>query len=99
LWSTADNVAMLHFRSLDVYRSALALVPKTYSIAEHCDRELANHLRRLAVTVVTGLADESIAQARSSALQCAALLDVVRALDVVMVDDADALLSRILAAL
>jgi hypothetical protein len=95
----ADKLAMLHFRSLDVYRSAIALVPKTYSIAEHCDRELAIQLRRLALTVVTGLADESISEARSSALQCAALFDVVRALDVVMVDDADALLSRILAAL
>ena len=40
-----------------------------------------------------------MAEARSSALQCAALFDVVRALDVVMVDDADALLARILAAL
>lgn len=90
---------MLHFRTLDVYRSAIALVPKAYALAEDLDRELASQLRRAAIMIPLCIADESIAAARASALQCAAVLDIARSLGRANVEEADALVGRILGAL
>jgi hypothetical protein len=92
---------MLHFRSLDVYRCAIALVPKAYAIAENLDREIASQLRRSAMMIALCIAGESLAGARESALQTAAVLDIVRVLEMhaTEIDDVDALLTRILAAL
>ena len=92
---------MLHFRSLDVYRCAIAFLPKAYAIAENLDRELATQFRRSALMIPLCIAGESIAGARESALQAAAMLDIVRVLELrdAELDAADALLGRILAAL
>lgn len=87
---------MLHFRSLDVYRCAVSFVPKAYAIAEDLDRELAAQLRRAVIMIPICIADESLAAARASALQCAAVLDMARVVGLTNVDDADALLMRVL---
>ena len=97
----ADRRAMLHFRSLDVYRCAVALVPKAYALAEDLDREVAIQLRQSALCIAVHLAEESLAAARASALQSAALLDIARSLERSgpAVDELDALLARFLAAI
>ena len=99
---------MLHFRSLDVYRSAIAFVPKAYALAEDLDRDLAHQLRRAAMMLPLHLAEESLAAARASALQSAAILDIARSLErsgraagseAAAVDELDALLARIISAI
>ena len=102
---------MLHFRSLDVYRAAIAFVPKAYKIAECGDRELANQLRRAALSISlniaegTGRLDDDQRRfykiARGSALECGAVIDAMRALelDVPDVEVAEDLLVRVVSML
>jgi four helix bundle protein len=102
---------MLHFRNLDVYRCAIAFLPKAYSIAEHCERDLASQLRRAALSISLNIAEGSgrfdadqrrfYNIARGSALECGAVVDAVRALDVKApnLDEADELLVRIVSML
>ena len=42
---------MLHFRELDVYRCAIAVLPKAYAIATELDGEMAGQLRRAALSI------------------------------------------------
>ena len=47
---------MLHFRSLDVYRCAVAFLPKAYFVADELDSEMANQLRRAALSINLNIA-------------------------------------------
>jgi four helix bundle protein len=42
---------MLRFRRLDVYRCAIELLPKAYAMANGVDAEMANQLRRAALSI------------------------------------------------
>lgn len=102
---------MLHFRQLDVYRCAIAFLPKAYALAEHCDRELASQLRRAALSISLNIAEGTgrfdddqrrfYRTARGSALECGAVIDVMRALqlDSQHIDEADDLLVRVVSML
>lgn len=106
----ADTLVM-HFRSLDVYKCAITFLPKAYAIAEHGDRELASQLRRAALSISLNIAEGTgrfdqdqrrfLITARGSALECAAVLDAVRALEIEVpaLDEADALLVRVVSML
>ena len=48
---------MFHFRTLDVYRCAVAFLPKAYSIAELLDGEMASQLRRAALSINLNIAE------------------------------------------
>src|ERR1051325_3892914 len=81
---------MLHFRSLDVYRCAVELLPKAYAMSETLDGEMANQLRRAALSINLNIAEGTgrfdrdqrkfLVTARGSALECAAILDAMSAL-------------------
>jgi four helix bundle protein len=83
---------MFHFRTLDVYRCAVELLPKAYSIATSLDGEMASQLRRAALSVSLNIAEGTgrfdrdqrkfLVTARGSALECAAVLDAAIALGV-----------------
>ena len=49
---------MLHFRELDVYRCAIAVLPKAYAIATELDGEMAGQLRRAALSISVNIAEE-----------------------------------------
>ena len=84
---------MLGFRKLDVYRCAVEALPLSYRLAERADGEMKRQLRRAALSVNlniaegTGRCDDDQRQfyrvARGSALECAAVLDALQALDLV----------------
>ena len=102
---------MLHFRSLDVYRCAVALLPKAYAIAAQLDAEMASQLRRAALSINLNIAEGTgrfdrdqrkfLVTARGSALECAAVLDAMIALGLAdpQVGECDALLVRIVSML
>ena len=102
---------MLHFRTLDVYRCAVALLPKAYSIAQSVDSEMASQLRRAALSVNLNIAEGTgrfdrdqrkfLVTARGSALECAAVLDAIAALGIEAPDamEVDVLLVRIVSML
>ena len=48
---------MLHFRTLDVYRCAVVLLPAAYSIAQLLDGEMASQLRRAALSINLNIAE------------------------------------------
>lgn len=101
----------MHFRSLDVYRCAVGHLPKAYAIADLLHHELANQLRRAALSINLNIAEGTgrfdrdqrkfLITARGSALECAAVLDAVAALSIPAPDaaEADALLVRIVSML
>jgi len=87
---------MLSFQKLDVYRCAIDFVALTIDIAATIPRghaELRDQLRRAALSVPLNIAEGAgrtsdadaarhFAIARGSAMECAAVLDVIRALGV-----------------
>ena len=75
---------MLHFRTLDVYRCAVVLLPAAYSIAQLLDGEMASQLRRAALSINLNDRDQRkfLVTARGSALECAAVLDAAAALGI-----------------
>ena len=102
---------MFHFRTLDVYRCAVELLPKAYSIAESLDGEMASQLRRAALSINLNIAEGTgrfdrdqrkfLVTARGSALECAAVLDAMYSLGVnaPQAAEADSLLVRIVSML
>ena len=102
---------MFHFRTLDVYRCAVAFLPKAYSIAELLDGEMASQLRRAALSINLNIAEGTgrfdrdqrkfLVTARGSALECAAVLDAMSALGIHAPEAAegDAFLVRIVSML
>ena len=102
---------MFHFRSLDVYRCAVELLPKAYSTAALLDGEMASQLRRAALSINLNIAEGTgrfdrdqrkfLVTARGSALECAAVLDGVAAVGISAphAAEADALLVRIVSML
>src|SRR4051794_5621160 len=83
-----NEVAVFGFERLDVYRLSVELLPLAWRLADDLAPEyaaLAERLRRAALAVplpiAEGTADGSaFALARGSALECAAILDALRAL-------------------
>jgi len=87
----ADTTPLLDFERLDVYRVALEFQALASSIAlPQGRRELRDQLERAALSIVlntaegagrVGAADKArfFAMARGSAMECAAVLDVLRA--------------------
>jgi len=78
---------MLHFRELDVYRCAIAVLPKAYAIATELDGEMAGQLRRAALSISLNIGrgnwtirSRPRVTARGSTLECGAILDAMRAL-------------------
>lgn len=102
---------MLHFRSLDVYRCGIALLPQAYAIAEQLDGEMAGQLRRAALSIHLNIAEGTgrfdrdqrkfLVTARGSALECAAVLDAAVALGIghSQIGESDALIVRIVSML
>jgi four helix bundle protein len=86
--------SMLSFQKLDVYRCSIDFVAITVEIAKAIHRghaELRDQLRRAALSVPLNIAEGAgrasdadaarhFAIARGSAMECAAVLDVIRAL-------------------
>jgi len=82
----------MRFRRLDVYRCAIEVLPQAYAIAKHLDSEMASQLRRAALSIGLNIAEGTgrfdkdqrrfLITARGSALECAAVLDAARALEV-----------------
>ncbi len=83
---------MFHFQSLDVYKCAATFVPIGYSLAKLVDGEMANQLRRAALSISLNIAEGTgrigkderrfFVTARGSAFECAALLDAMQAIGV-----------------
>jgi four helix bundle protein len=104
---------MFHFRTLDVYRCAVAFLPMAYALAKGLDGEMANQLRRAALSISLNIAEgtgrydrdqrKHFIIAKGSAFECAAVLDGMRALGTQDVDGAiargDELLLRIVSML
>lgn len=102
---------MLHFRTLDVYRCAVALLPKAYAISELLDNEMSSQLRRAALSINLNIAEGTgrfdrdqrkfLVTARGSALECAAVLDAMSALGISSshATEVDVLLVRIVSML
>lgn len=102
---------MFRFRSLDVYQCALSFVPLAYALAKLGDGEVASQLRRAALSISLNIAEGTgrfdrdqkrfLVTARGSALECAAILDVLRKLGVVdeRIDEGQGLLVRVVSML
>ena len=102
---------MFHFRSLDVYRCSIAFLPLAYGMADQLDSEMANQLRRAALSISLNIAEGTgrfdrdqrkfLITARGSALECAAVLDAMTALELTdpRIGESDALLVRIVSML
>ena len=107
---------MLSFQKLDVYRCAIDFVAQAIEIAATVPRghaELRDQLRRAALSVPLNIAEGAgrtsdtdaarhFAIARGSAMECAAVLDVTRALGVLpehRYQQATDLLARVVAML
>jgi len=102
---------MFHFRTLDVYKCAVKLLPKAYSLAAELDREMASQLRRAALSINLNIAEGTgrfdkdqrkfLITARGSALECAAVLDAMAVLELKHpdIEESDALLVRIVSML
>src|SRR5262249_36617184 len=108
---TCELATMLHFRTLDVYRCAIAFLPLAYAMAKQLDGEMASQLRRAALSTSLNIAEGTgrfdrtqrkfLVTAGGSALECAALLDAMVAVGHTdpRVSEADALLVRIVSML
>ena len=102
---------MFHFRTLDVYRCSITFVPLAYAMAKQLDGEMANQLRRAALSISLNIAEGTgrfdrdqrkfLITARGSALECAAVLDAMSALEMAdpRVAEGDVLLVRIVSML
>ena len=103
---------MFGFRKLDVYQCAVTVLPLAYRLAERADAETKRQLKRAALSINlniaegTGRCDDDQRQfyriARGSALECAAVLDALHALELVTreeVEPVEELLVRIVAML
>ena len=91
-----DTTCVLSFQKLDAYRCAIDFVALTVRIQEAIPRghgDLRDQLRRAALSVPLNIAEGSgrateadasrhFAIARGSAMECAAVLDVIRVLGV-----------------
>ena len=84
---------MFGFRKLDVYQCAVRALPLAYRLAERADAETKRQLKRAALSINlniaegTGRCDADQRQfyriARGSALESAAVLDALQALELV----------------
>ena len=102
---------MFPFRTLDVYRCSIAFLPLAYAMAKQLDSEMANQLRRAALSISLNIAEGTgrfdrdqrkfLITARGSALECAAVLDAMNVLDLAdpRIGEGDALLVRIVSML
>jgi four helix bundle protein len=109
---------MFGFQKLDVYRCAVEFLSSTSTLAQRIPRghsDMADQLRRAALSVPLNIAEGSgkgtmkerearrfYAIARGSALECAAIVDVLAAMEFVNGDEASRahdLLERIVAML
>ena len=102
---------MFHFQTLDVYKRAVEHLPLAYALAKLVDAEMANQLRRAALSINLNIAEGTgrigrderrfLCTARGSALECAAVLDAMRAVGLAdgRIAEAQALLHRIVAML
>jgi four helix bundle protein len=102
---------MFGFRELDVYKCAVAFLPNAYRLAKLGDGEIASQLRRAALSINLNIAEgcgrfdrdqrKFLVTARGSALECAAVLDAMRAIGIAdsAFDESYALLVRIVAML
>jgi four helix bundle protein len=102
---------MFGFQKLDVYRCAVNFLPIAYRLAKRCDAELAGQLRRAALSITLNIAEGTgrfdrdqrrfLITARGSALECAAVLDAVLALQIEQTEVAEghALLVRVVSML
>jgi four helix bundle protein len=83
---------VFHFQSLDVYKCAIAFLPLAYDLASLVDAEMANQLRRAALSITLNIAEGTgrygrderrfLVTARASAFECAAVLDAMQALGI-----------------
>jgi four helix bundle protein len=93
---------MFNFRRLDVYGCAIAFFKLSALLAERTPsgyHSLADQLRRAAVSIPLNIAEGSgrfdkderryFAMARGSALECAAIIDVLEALGTLCEEEAD----------
>jgi len=99
------ELGMFGIRKLDVYRCAVTFLGVASTLAERMPRghsALADQLRRAALSVPLNIAEGSgkgtmedrearryYAIARGSALECAAIVDALQALRLVLGDEAD----------
>ena len=103
---------MLGFQRLDVYRCAVRLLALASALAARLPRgngELADQLRRAALSIPLNIAEGSgkegrdsarfYAIARGSALECAAVLDAMEALGLVAAAEERELVERIVSML
>ncbi len=102
---------MLHFRRLDVYQCAVAVVPQAYAMAKRLDGEMSSQLRRAALSISLNIAEGTgrfdrdqrkfLVTARGSALECAAVIDASAALGIEAPEarDCDELLVRVVSML
>jgi four helix bundle protein len=114
--TTADTLVVLSFQKLDVYRCAIEFVALSAEAARALPRghaELRDQLRRAAFSIPLNIAEGAgrmsdadaarhYAIARGSAMECAAVLDVIRVAGLVgaaRYDQANELLHRIVAML
>jgi four helix bundle protein len=82
---------MFGFRQLDVYKCAVAALPLLNELADRSDSEIRRQLRRAALSIQLNIAEGTGRQnddqrqfyriARGSALESAAILDAIRALE------------------
>ena len=92
---------MFRFQQLDVYKCAVSFLPLAYGISKQLDGEMANQLRRAALSINLNIAEGTgrfdrdqrrfLVTARGSALECGAVLDAARALGVQHTDSDAAL--------
>jgi len=82
---------MFGFKKLDVYRCAVAALPLSYEFASRADGDTRSQLRRAALSINLNIAEGTgrvgddqrrfYLIARGSALECAAVLDALVALE------------------
>ena len=107
-----DNEAQFNFQRLDVYQRAIEFLAAAATITEQLPRgsgALSDQLRRAALSIPLNIAEaqgrsspgeaaRAYAIARGSAMECAAIIDAARVLNVVSADNAtkgQALLVRV----
>ena len=83
---------MFHFQTLDVYKRAIEFLPIAYACANAADSEMASQLRRAALSINLNIAEGTgrfdkderrfFITARGSALECAAILDAIEAVQI-----------------
>jgi len=111
----ADNNVMFGFQRLDVYKCAIAWLSRAMKLAEHAGPGhggIADQLKRAALSIPLNIAEGTgrfekderrfYTSARGSALECAAVLDAMEALQLVNTEkliDSRELLIRIVSML